>query len=96
MRRLNLRPSHIPGQLQIGENKGLGVLQVQSPAPREPSFQLRINPNGKEVILVKYTKPEIVLAADAVSAIQNMTKPFGGPDNDIPELRTTPAYESDE
>lgn len=45
---------------------------------------------------MKYTKPEIVLATDAVSAIQNMTKPFGGPDNEIPELRTTPAYESDE
>jgi hypothetical protein len=59
-------------------------------------FSAENNPNGKEVILVKYTKPEIVLAADAVSAIQNMTKPFGGPDNEIPELRTTPAYESDE
>ncbi|MGA7795274.1 MAG: hypothetical protein WCA19_19715 [Candidatus Acidiferrales bacterium] len=44
---------------------------------------------------MKYTKPEIVVTADAVSAIQNMGKPTGIPDNVLKEL-STPAYEADE
>jgi hypothetical protein len=44
---------------------------------------------------MKYTKPEIVVAADAVSAIQNMAKPIGVPDNTL-HLPSTAAYEADE
>jgi len=44
---------------------------------------------------MKYTKPEVVLAADAVSAIQNMAKPYGTPDNVLNEL-SAPSYEADE
>jgi len=44
---------------------------------------------------MKYTKPEIVVAADAVSAIQNMAKPNGSPDNVLYEL-SAPSYEADE
>jgi hypothetical protein len=44
---------------------------------------------------MKYTKPEIVLAADAVSAIQNMAKHMAVTDNVIHDFSTT-AYEADE
>jgi hypothetical protein len=44
---------------------------------------------------MKYTKPEIVVAADAVFAIQNMAKPIGVLDNTV-HLPSTAAYESDE
>jgi hypothetical protein len=44
---------------------------------------------------MKYAKPEIVVTADAVSAIQNMGKSFGMPDNQTQEPSTS-AYEADE
>jgi hypothetical protein len=44
---------------------------------------------------MKYTKPEIVVTADAVSAIQNMAKHMAVTDNVIQDLSTT-AYEADE
>jgi len=44
---------------------------------------------------MEYTKPEIVVAADAVSAIQNMAKPIGMTDNIIQD-QSVSAYEADE
>lgn len=44
---------------------------------------------------MEYTKPEIVLTAEAMSAIQNMAKPGGPTDNVILDF-TVPAYEADE
>jgi len=44
---------------------------------------------------MKYTKPEIVLTADAESAIQNVAKSYGVLDN-IMQEKTVSAYEADE
>jgi|HubBroStandDraft_2_1064218.scaffolds.fasta_scaffold4086125_1 hypothetical protein len=45
---------------------------------------------------MKYAKPEIVVTADAVSAIQNMAKPSGVTDNLNPEYPSISAYAADE
>lgn len=44
---------------------------------------------------MKYAKPEIVLTADAASAIQNAAKSYGVLDN-IMQEKTVSAYEADE
>jgi hypothetical protein len=44
---------------------------------------------------MKYTKPEIVVTANAVAAIQSMAK-TGGVDDSPLNLPSIPAYESDE
>jgi hypothetical protein len=61
----------------------------------ESLSQLRIIPPGKEVKLMKYTKPEIVVTENAVAAIQSMAKPTGNPDSTL-QIPSTAAYESDE
>jgi hypothetical protein len=45
---------------------------------------------------MKYAKPEIVVTADAVSAIQNLGKPNGIADNLTQEYPSVPAYAADE
>jgi|HubBroStandDraft_2_1064218.scaffolds.fasta_scaffold557990_1 hypothetical protein len=51
----------------------------------------------KEVILMKYQKPEVRLSTDAIQAIENHTKFVGRYDNpNTNPTKTTPAYEADE
>jgi hypothetical protein len=52
-------------------------------------------PPRKEVKLMKYAKPEIVVTENAVAAIQSMAKPNGTPDSTL-QIPSTSAYESDE
>jgi hypothetical protein len=54
-------------------------------------------PNRKEVILMKYTKPEVVVLDNAISVVQ-MSKSVGPQDSEDPGsmFRTPPAYQADE
>jgi hypothetical protein len=51
----------------------------------------------KEVILMEYRKPELLVSADAICAIESHVKPFGLADNpDTNPNKTSTAYEADE
>lgn len=46
---------------------------------------------------MKYAKPEIILLARAVEAVQGtMSKPVGNPDSAAPHQPSAAAYEADE
>jgi hypothetical protein len=66
-------------------------------SPDSKTLLAKSNPNGKEVTLMKYEKPEITLSADAVEVIQGPK--IGGPadSGDPCNIAHTPAaYQSDE
>lgn len=63
-------------------------------SPRQRS-QLRRTPQRKEVIIMEYQKPQIVVACQAVSAIQGLGKIQGAPDNELHQPSAA-AYEADE
>jgi hypothetical protein len=51
----------------------------------------------KEVILMKYQKPEVRISAEAIRAIEGLGKWVGPHDNpDTNPIKSTPAYEADE
>jgi hypothetical protein len=54
----------------------------------------RGNEKRKEVTVMEYRKPEIVLIGAAIETVQSTTK--DGMNHEIPSVKTEPAYEADE
>ena len=65
---------------------------------QQRSFRMKAESQPKEVILMKYEKPEVRLSVEAILTIETFTKGTGLADNIVGdmEFRSTPAYESDE